>query len=119
MPAQAPLRKCGKELLHPGRSAILLELFQPHLVNARILILVLNLIAALLDAGGDGSLLARLRAQQSPPLRQRKWIARTADRRREIARRRVAGSEVLMELPVGWREDHSMLPVDAEKILLA
>src|SRR5262249_51215708 len=108
-----------KELLHLRLDAVLLHLVEPDAVDARILVLVLDLVAAFLDVGRHRTLLARLDAEQRAALRQREWVAQAADAGGEIARRLPARVEVLVELLVARREHRAVLPVDAGEILLA
>src|SRR4051812_38127516 len=81
-----------------------------------ILVLVLDLVAALLDAGRDRTLEARCGGARRAPLRCRERIPQAADAGRQIAGGTAAGVEMLMELPVGWRNDDTMLPVDANEL---
>src|SRR5512142_1391744 len=87
-------------LLHLRLDAVLLHLVEPDPVDARILVLVLDLVAAFLDLDRDRALLARLDAEQRAALRQGERIAQAADPGREVARRLLAGIEVLVELLV-------------------
>src|ERR1043166_679299 len=108
-----------KELLHPRLDAVLLHLVEPDAVDARVLVLVLDLVAAFLDVDRHRALLARLDAEQRAALRQRERIAQAADAGGEIARRLLARIEVLVELLVARRKHRAVLPVDAGEVPLA
>src|SRR5262249_61733886 len=62
---------------------------------------------------------ARLAAKERPSVLHRGGIAHPADPGREIARRKRAGVEVLMELTVRWRKYDAVLPIEPLEILLA
>src|SRR5207247_4455909 len=109
----------GEPFLHSRLGAVLAHLLEPHRVNARILILVFDLVAALLDAGRDRAPGAGAGGAGRAALHGGQRIAQAADAGREIARRPVAGVEVLVELAFGRRKHHAVLPVDAQEVLVA
>src|SRR5688572_5250802 len=82
---------------HPGRDASLLHLFKPKLVDARILILKLDLVSALLDAQRR-TLLLTLFADHRFALLIGEGIAHIADAEGEITGWLSAQIEMLMEL---------------------
>src|SRR5712672_2545327 len=106
-------------LLHFRLDAVLGHFLEPDLVDARILVGVFDLVAAFLDVDRHRALLARLHAQERAPLRQGERIAQAADAGRQVARRLLAGVEVLVELLVAGRKHGAVLPVDGREILLA
>src|SRR5262249_34222607 len=88
---------------------------EPQRMNSRVLVLVLDLIAAFPGAGGKGDLVA----EDLATARRGERIAQAAETGGEIAGRLRAGREMLMELLVGGREDDAVLPVDAHEIPIA
>src|SRR5215467_5116779 len=99
-----------KELLHARRDAVLVHLREPHRMDARILVLVFDLVAAFLDIGRHRALLAGLDAEERAAVLHRERIAQPADPGGKIARRELAGVEVLVELPVCGRKHHAVPP---------
>src|SRR6185312_4982075 len=81
------LGRSGYPFLHLGRAAVLAHLVEPHRVDTRILILVVDLVAALLDAQRDGRLGGSIRRARGAPLDRRQRITQRADASREVARR--------------------------------
>ena len=96
---------------HARLHAVLRELRQIDLVDARILVLVFDLAAAVLDA--------HVHAHEHVALVGGERIAQAAEGDREIARGIGRRVEVLVEHLVGRREHHAVLPVDALEVLLA
>src|SRR5262249_60343255 len=82
-------------------------------MDARILIRVLDLGAALLDATSGAP------AFRADPALEHDRIALGAEADGDIARRPGAGAEVLMEHVLGRREAHAVAPVDALEIPVA
>src|SRR6516162_10960399 len=101
---------------HARRRAVLPHLFEPDAVDARVLILVFDLIAAVLDAFRHRRRVAFAGAEERNALRLHGRIAQAPDRAGEIARRRRPGIEMLMKLPVGRHQHHAVFPVDAAEI---
>src|SRR5262249_57971117 len=101
-----------KEAIHLGSQAMLGELRKPHRMNSRVLVLVLDLIAAVLGTGGEGYLLA----QNLRTARGCERIAQAAETGREIAGGLRAGREMLMKLLIRGREDDAVLPVDTHEV---
>src|SRR5215831_18589830 len=97
------------ELAHAGGDAVLGELLEINAVNARVLVLVLDLAAAVLDG--------HVHALEHVALGFGERIAQAPEGNCEIARRIAAGVEVLMEHLVGRREHHAMFAVDAHQVL--
>src|SRR5499427_1442868 len=107
-----------KKLLHPRRNAIPSHLVEPERVDARILVLVFDLVAALLDVERHRALLAGLDAEERAPLLHCERITQSADPGGEVARREIACVEMLVELPVGWWKYHAVLPVEPPEVFL-
>src|SRR6202035_864160 len=84
-------------------------------MNSRILVFVLDLIAAFLGARCKGDLLA----ENLLTPRQCEQVAQAAETGRQIAGRLRARREVLMKLLIGWRKNDAMRPVDAHKVPIA
>src|SRR5262245_54252231 len=82
-------------------------------MDAWILILVLDLGAALLDADVGAP------AFRADPALEHDRIALGPEADGDIARRTGAGAEMLVEHVVGRREAHAMAPVDALEIAVA
>src|SRR5215467_977713 len=89
------------------------EFAQPDRMDAWILILILDLGAAFLDAYVGAS------AFRADPALEHDRIALGAETDGDIARRPGAGAEVLVEHVVGRRETHAVAPVDALEIPVA
>src|SRR5271156_5094247 len=89
------------EFFHFRRSAVLAHVFKPDAVDARVLILVFDLVAAVLDALRHRRQVVAAGAKERDAVRQGGRIAQAADRGGEITRRLRAGVEMLVELPVG------------------
>src|SRR5262245_37295501 len=84
-------------------------------MNSRVLVLVLDLVAAVPSAGGDSDLLA----QNLRTARRRERVAQAAEAGGKIAGRLRAGREMLMKLLIRGREHDAVLPVDAHEVLIA
>src|SRR5690606_6497862 len=95
-----------EDLAHLRFDAVLRQFAQEDLVDARILVLILDLVAALLDAGVDA-------AAEQLALALDEWIAHGAERDREVTGGDLVGIEVLVEDAFGRHEHHAVLPVDA------
>src|SRR5215831_16959667 len=93
-----------KILLHSRHNAVLPHLVEPERVDALVLVLVFDLIAALLDVERHRGLLAGFCAKQRTPVLERERIAQPPDAGREIARGLAARIEMLVELPVRRRK---------------
>src|ERR1700730_11309937 len=116
LPGRRPALREG--LLHPRRHAALAHLFEPDRVDAFVLVLVFDLVAALLDVERHRALVAGLDTHQRAALLHSERIAQAADAGGEIARREFAGVEMLVELLVGGREHDAVLPVEPPEILV-
>src|SRR5215469_12451384 len=101
---------------HARRRAVLPHLFEPDAVDARVLILVFDLIAAVLDAFRHRRRVAFAGAEERNALRAQGRIAQAADRGGEITRRRRPCIEVLMKLPIGRHQHHALFPIDTAEI---
>src|SRR5580704_16363239 len=75
------------EFLHLRRRAVLAHVLEPNAVDARILILVFDLVAAILDALRHRRQVVAASAKERNAVRQGGRIAQTADRGGEITRR--------------------------------
>jgi hypothetical protein len=60
----------------------------------------------------------RLRAQHCAWMIKCEWITQSPSTRNQIARRVLAGVEVLVELLIGGRENEAMLPVQSAEFLV-
>src|SRR5437773_12555999 len=87
----------GDDLAHTRGYAVPLELVLEEAEDARILVAVFDLPSALLDVD--------VHADEGLALVQGRRIAHAAEGGREVPRRLAARVEVLVEEPVGWRED--------------
>src|SRR5260221_7979224 len=92
-----------EDLAHFGRHAGLAQCLQPFAMNARILILVFQLAAALLNR-------QRARALGAFAPEGNEWVTPAAEAARQITRRDRAGVEVLMEHPERRRVHESVPP---------
>ena len=108
--AGAPARS-SMNLPMPDCTPCLAQLLEIDRVDARVLVLVLDLTAAVLDAD--------VHAHEHPALVGGEGIAQAAEGDGEIARRLGRGVEMLVEHLVGRREHPAVLPVDAHEILVA
>src|SRR5262249_23175729 len=88
-------------------------------MDARILVLVFDLTAALLHALRYARLVVLAGAEEGHTLRLPGRIAQPADGGGEIAGGLGARIEVLVELLIGRHENRSVLPVDTAEVLLA
>src|SRR5262249_51283966 len=99
------------ELAHAGRHAVLGELLEIDRVDARVLVLVFDLAAAVLDAD--------VHAHEHPTFISGERVAEAAEGDGEITRGIWGSVEVLMEHLI-WRREHpSMFPIDAHEVPLA
>src|ERR1700730_10361585 len=85
-----------KILLHARRDAVPAHLLEPDRMDAQVLLLVFDLVAAFLDIDRYGALLARLDAEERAALPHGERIAQSADSSGKIARREFAGVEMLV-----------------------
>src|SRR5262245_29099865 len=92
------------ELAHPRRDTVPCEVLEIHAVDARILVLVFDLAAALLDG--------HVHAPEHVALGLGEWIAQAPEGDREIACRIARCIEMLVEHLIGRREHHAVLPVE-------
>src|SRR5207245_4654070 len=99
------------ELAHAGRHTVPSELLKIDLVDARVLVLIFDLTAAVLYA--------HVHAHEHPTLVGGERIAQAAEGHGEIARGIRGGVEVLVEHLVRRREHPSMLPIDPYEVFLA
>src|SRR5262249_60179960 len=98
-----PLRRARPEhFLHAALDAVLGEILLDHAANARVLVLVLDLIAALLDA-----------LRRAPLLSQAGKFPAAEGFQREIARGLAAGVEMLVEPALGRHEQAAGAPLVA------
>src|SRR5689334_17825867 len=115
--------RCGpsrrKVLVHFRLCPVLAHFFEPESMDPRILVLVLDLVAALLDACRDRALDARCGRARRAPLRRGERVPQAANAGRQIAGGTAAGVEMLVELAIGRGNDDTMLPVNADEILVA
>src|ERR1041384_8249498 len=84
--------------MYPRGRAVLAHVLEPDAVDARVLILVFDLVAAVPDAFRHCRRVAFAGAEQRDALRAHGRIAQAADRGGEIARRRRPSIEMLMKL---------------------
>src|SRR5437879_3384334 len=91
------------------------ELVEPRGMDARVLVPILDLVAAILGAGGEGDLLA----ENFRTARRGEGIAQAAEAGCQVAGGLRAGGEMLVELLVGGRENDTVLPVDAYEVPIA
>src|SRR5262249_52544931 len=99
------------ELGHAGRHAVLAEFLEVNSVDVRILVLVFDLAAAVLDA--------HVHPQEDTAFVGGEWVAQAAEGDGEVAcgiGRRV---EVLVEHLVRRREHPAVPPVDAHEVFCA
>src|SRR3954470_22231912 len=96
------------ETLHAASDAVLLQRREIHGVDARILVLELDLQTARLDIDIDAELALLVFLGEG--------IAAVPERRRHIARGTRAAVEMLVEHLVRRREHPARLPVDAHEI---
>ena len=99
------------EFAHRRLHAVPAQLIEIDGVDARVLVLVLDLTAAVLDA--------HVHAHEHPALVGGEGITQAAEGDGEIARRIGRRVEVLVKHLVGRREHPAMPPVDAHEILVA
>ncbi len=85
-------------ILHPRLDAVATQFVKPHLMDARVLVFVVNLVAAVASARPIGTGFTGLRADRRAPLRRGERVPHTADPGRDVACRLAAGIEVLMKL---------------------
>src|SRR5215469_5530094 len=99
-----------RRLVHPRLDAALPEFVDVERVDARVLILVLDLAPPISDAD--------VHAGERSPLVFRERVAEAAEGHREVARRRGADVEMLVEHHVRRRVNAAVPPVDAVKVLV-
>src|SRR5262249_46026648 len=99
------------ELGHAGRHAVLAQLLEINSVDARVLVLVFDLAAAVLDA--------HVHPQEDTALVGGEGVAQAAEGDGVVARGSGRGVEVLVEHLVRRREHPAMLPIDAHEVLCA
>src|SRR5262249_42974415 len=101
-----------------GRDPALAHLRQPDLVDARVLILELDLIATVLEAAREGLLFLRIRVPELALLRRRR-VADSTEGSSDVPRGFVAGDEVLVKLHLARWKARTVRPVDAREVGIA